>query len=193
VQINIGIPNQRIYSLLVNYLWSMDYNVVQTKQKDQKIHLWILEQLHQDLTPCFIVIIDNDRNKVIKAIKSGAEDSSNIEDIEEIVVRINKLISRLYSDQECFIIDDYQVDLLEKKIFDNGELISLTNNEFMIIEYLLKNRNTAIKREMILDAIWGKDYYGSIRVVDDTIRRIRKKLPRLNVRMIYGFGYRLDS
>ena len=44
----------------------------------------------------------------------------------------------------------------------------------------------------ILDEVWGKDYFGSDRVVDDLVRRVRKKLPKLNVNSIYGYGYRLS-
>ena len=45
---------------------------------------------------------------------------------------------------------------------------------------------------MILNEVWGNDYYGSDRVVDDSIRRLRKKLNNLNINTVYGFGYRLS-
>lgn len=42
-------------------------------------------------------------------------------------------------------------------------------------------------------SIWGNDYFGSDRAVDDLVRRLRKKMPLLNVNAIYGYGYRLSA
>jgi two-component system response regulator CssR len=55
----------------------------------------------------------------------------------------------------------------------------------------VRNKGTAFSREQILNSIWDNDYYGSDRVVDDTLRRLRKKMPQLSIHTIYGFGYRL--
>jgi two-component system response regulator CssR len=55
----------------------------------------------------------------------------------------------------------------------------------------VNNRGTAFPREQILSKIWEENYYGSDRVVDDTFRRLRKKMPELAIHTIYGFGYRL--
>ena len=55
----------------------------------------------------------------------------------------------------------------------------------------LKNKNKQFSRDNILTNIWGDNYFGNERVVDDLVRRLRKKMPKLNVNTIYGFGYRL--
>ena len=55
----------------------------------------------------------------------------------------------------------------------------------------LNNKSKSFSREDILNTIWGDDYYGSDRVVDDLVRRLRKKMPKLRVNTLYGFGYRL--
>ena len=46
-------------------------------------------------------------------------------------------------------------------------------------------------REQILNHIWGEDYFGTERVVDDLVRRLRKKMPDLRIETVYGYGYRL--
>ena len=43
----------------------------------------------------------------------------------------------------------------------------------------------------MLNNIWGNEYFGTDRVVDDLVRRLRKKMPDLNIETIYGFGYRM--
>lgn len=70
--------------------------------------------------------------------------------------------------------------------------INLTTLEFDLLLYLVNNKNKPLTREMILNEVWGSDYYGSDRVVDDSIRRLRKKLNNLNINTVYGFGYRLS-
>ncbi len=49
----------------------------------------------------------------------------------------------------------------------------------------------ALAREQILESVWGIDYFGTDRVVDDLVRRLRKKMPELNIETIYGYGYRM--
>ena len=60
-----------------------------------------------------------------------------------------------------------------------------------MLTYLINNKNVALGREQILDKVWGEDYYGSDRVVDDLLRRLRSKLHELKIETLYGFGYRL--
>ena len=55
----------------------------------------------------------------------------------------------------------------------------------------ITNKDKSFSRDDILNHIWGSDYYGSDRVVDDLIRRLRKKMPKININTIYGYGYRL--
>ena len=63
----------------------------------------------------------------------------------------------------------------------------------LLLIYLVENPGRAFSREQILNAVWGEDYFGSDRVVDDLMRRLRQKMPTLSVETIYGFGYRLLS
>ena len=74
----------------------------------------------------------------------------------------------------------------------NKEEIELTTKEYELLIYFVKNKGIAISREQVLAKVWDENYFGSDRVVDDTLRRLRKKMPDLNIKTIYGFGYRLD-
>jgi two-component system response regulator CssR len=69
--------------------------------------------------------------------------------------------------------------------------IDLSTKEYELLMMFVKNTGTAFSREQILEQVWETNYYGSDRVVDDTMRRLRKKMPDLNIHTIYGFGYRL--
>jgi len=88
-------------------------------------------------------------------------------------------------------LDDYLVDRKQRTVFDGDQEIILTNKEFTLLLYFIENINTVVTREQILEKVWGNNYFGSDRVVDDTIRRLRKKLIRIVIETIYGFDYKL--
>ena len=56
----------------------------------------------------------------------------------------------------------------------------------------LTNKNKSFSRDEILNNVWGDDYFGSDRVVDDLVRRLRRKMDKLNISTVYGYGYRLS-
>ena len=74
---------------------------------------------------------------------------------------------------------------------ENGNPINLTAKEYDLLTFLLENKGKAFSRDQILDNVWGSEYFGSDRVVDDLMRRLRSKMEKLNVETIYGYGYRL--
>lgn len=110
---------------------------------------------------------------------------------KELVLRINNIIKRVYKDRAHIIdVDGYVVDETQRKVFISDNEIDLTTKEFELLMLFVKNKGTAFSRSQILDSVWEVNYYGSDRVVDDTMRRLRKKMPNFNVTTIYGFGYR---
>ena len=114
---------------------------------------------------------------------------------KELVLRVNNIIKRVYqsSDTKTLSYLDYTIDLDKRIVSVKDKPIKLTTLEFDLLVLLVQNINKSFSREDILDAIWGTDYFGSDRVVDDLVRRLRKKMPLLNVNTIYGYGYRLSA
>ena len=86
-------------------------------------------------------------------------------------------------------IDSSQVNT--KKLGEYKIKYTLNDKEYDLLVYFITNKGLAISREQVLNKVWDENYYGSDRVVDDTLRRLRKKLPNLNIHTIYGYGYRL--
>ena len=110
---------------------------------------------------------------------------------KELVLRVNNVVRRVYKDDEKIHIDGYVIDENQRIVFENDEVIDLTTKEFDLLMLFVKNKGTAFLREQILYKVWDENFYGSDRVVDDTLRRLRKKMPNINIQTIYGFGYRL--
>ena len=93
--------------------------------------------------------------------------------------------------EETLIIGEYRISKNQRTVFHLEEEIQLTKMELELLIYLVENKNILISRDQILTKVWGVDYFGSDRVVDDTIRRLRKKVNKLNIETIYGYGYKL--
>ncbi|NLY67691.1 MAG: response regulator transcription factor [Tissierellia bacterium] len=110
----------------------------------------------------------------------------------ELVIRTKKLLERVYgSSSDIMVISPYTIDIKGRRVKIADRFINLTSKEFDLLEYFVENQNQALSREQILKSVWGEDYFGTDRVVDDLVRRLRKKMPKLNIETIYGFGYRM--
>lgn len=109
----------------------------------------------------------------------------------ELVLRVQRLVKVVKpteKEQRVKIGDAYfNRSLRALELGDENYVLS--NKEFNLLEYLLDNVGQAKSRSDILDHVWGVDYFGSERVIDDTLRRLRKKQPSLPVETVYGYGY----
>ena len=114
---------------------------------------------------------------------------------KELVLRVNNIIKRVYQSSESKIINylDYSIDVDKRIVSCKDKPIKLTTLEFDLLVLLVENINKSFSRDDILNSVWGNDYFGSDRAVDDLVRRLRKKMPLLNVNTIYGYGYRLSA
>lgn len=85
------------------------------------------------------------------------------------------------------------LDVSRREVSVNGHEIDLTFKEFGLLEYFLKHPGYVRTREMLLNAVWGYDYYGTTRTVDVHVRRIKQKIPFLTPAIIsvHSLGYKL--
>ncbi len=202
--------------LIKTYLEKADYEVVSyTKGIDainninDDINLWILDiMLSDDISGYDIIKKIRESNDKVPVIFTSARDKDLDKIIglelgsddyitkpyspKELVLRVNNIIKRVYSESsEKIKYENYIIDLDKRIVTENNKEIILTSLEFDLLAMLIKNKNKQFSRDDILNNIWGYNYFGNDRVVDDLVRRLRKKMPKLNINTIYGFGYRL--
>ena len=209
---------KNLNNLIKNYLEHEGYNVIPKYNGkeaydiigNEKIDLWILDimlgdeisgydlikkirEIDKDVPVIFTSARDQDLDKII-GLELGSDDYiTKPYSPKELVLRVNKLINRIYKENtKTLSYETYIIDTNKRTIFENNNEIKLTTLEFDLLVLLLNNKNNSFNRDEILDKIWGNDYYGSDRVVDDLVRRLRKKMPKLRVNTLYGFGYRLS-
>lgn len=86
---------------------------------------------------------------------------------------------------------ELRVDLDAREVYVNDSEVVMTQKEYEILLYLLQNKGRVLTRTMILDAVWGQDYFGDDRIVDTHIKNVRKKLGEECIDTIRGVGYRV--
>lgn len=170
-------------------LWILDIML------DDKSGFDLLEQIRSnnaDTPVIFMSARDKEFDRII-GLEKGCDDYiTKPFSPKELVLRVNNLIKRAYKDTNNRIsIDGYELDEEQRKVYAENEEIELTTKEFDLLMMFIKNKGIAFSRDKILENVWDENYFGSDRVVDDTLRRLRKKLPKLNIHTIYGYGYRL--
>ena len=214
--INIVEDEKDINNLVAQYLRKEGYEVhsyytyeeASAHVVDDDVHLWVLDIMLDDKsgfdlieeirlqgpeTPViFMSARDKEFDRII-GLEKGCDDYiTKPFSPKELVLRVNNIIKRAYRDDNNRIsIDGYELDEEQRKIYADNVEIELTTKEFDLLMMFIKNKGIAFSRDKILENVWDENYFGSDRVVDDTLRRLRKKLPNLNIHTIYGYGYRL--
>ncbi|MGL4798999.1 MAG: response regulator [Cellulosilyticaceae bacterium] len=68
------------------------------------------------------------------------------------------------------------IDMIKYEVTKNGQIIELTLREFELLKFLVTQKGKVFSRETLLEKVWGYEYYGDVRTVDVTIRRLREKI-----------------
>ncbi|PDO09917.1 MAG: DNA-binding response regulator [Candidatus Reconcilbacillus cellulovorans] len=175
-------------------------------------HLWILDIMLPDIdgfrlfgdirtaTPqvpiIFISARDADLDRVLGLEMGGDDYIAKPFLPRELVIRARNLLQRTYGrprehDTPVLRLGAFEIDPGRRRVTIDGRPVELTAKEFDLLALLAGRPGQAFSRDDILKNVWGADYFGSDRVVDDLVRRLRRKLPGLRVETIYGYGYRL--
>ena len=118
----------------------------------------------------------------------------------ELTARVDALYRRTGGDEEIASPDEindppFLLNTRNRTLEKNGRLVKLTPAEYSILKLFMENPGKALSREEILDVVWGKDYFGELKIVDVNIRRLRIKIednpqkPTF-VNTVWGYGYK---
>lgn len=118
----------------------------------------------------------------------------------ELIVRVNTIFRRLNKsvshEDESYTLGNININPVLRKITINENEVILTKKELALFMQLASQPNRPFSREQLLESIWGYDYDGEDRAVDDTVKRIRKKMREKGARpelaTVWGYGYKLN-
>ena len=114
---------------------------------------------------------------------------------KELVARCKAILNRVSTKMDNYCYNDLFINFLEHSITINDKEIDLTPKEFELLEYFIKNKKIAIKRESLLKYIWGYDFYGDDRTIDTHIKMLRNHLGEYRdlIETVRGIGYRFND
>lgn len=207
---------KNLQQLLVTYLVEAGYTVtafdngrLAKEAINDQPDLWVLDIMLPEVDGFTLIreIKDKDPMKPVIFMSARSAELDRVIGLEmgcddylpkpflprELVLRVKRLLSYVKPNFKSNQVGPYKFDQQQRVLSFNGGCIELTVKEYDMIDYLLRNLNQAVSRTDILDHVWGKDYFGSERVVDDTLRRLRKKAEHIPLEAVYGYGYILKG
>ena len=118
----------------------------------------------------------------------------------ELTARVDALFRRTGGEEEETSPDEisqppFLLNTRNRTLEKNGQRVKLTQVEYAIMRVFMENPGKALSREEILDRVWGRDYFGELKIVDVNIRRLRLKIEDnvqnpTYITTVWGYGYK---
>ena len=167
----------------------------------------LCETIRRDDTEIGIIILSakGQEEDKVRGLSIGADDYiTKPFSVSELLARLTALCRRLHRSgtaeqpqdgTERLVSGSFVLDQKSRMLYKAGQSIDLTQVEFQIMELFFRNPGTALVREKILEGVWGKGYYGDVKIVDVNIRRLRMKVEDKpsspeHILTVWGYGYR---
>ncbi|MGY4686609.1 PhoP family transcriptional regulator [Petrotoga mexicana DSM 14811] len=135
-------------------------------------------------TPVLILSAKDDAADKVAGLELGSDDYvTKPFNVRELIARIKSIFRRQAASAQMkeegpkkITAKDLIIDTERLEVWVNGKPVSLTPLEFDLLVFLAKNEGKVFSRDVLLDKLWGYDYYGDTRTVDVHIRRLRTKI-----------------
>lgn len=157
-------------------------------------------------TPVIMLTAREDEVDKVLGLELGADDYVvKPFSIRELIARVKAVLRRFGpptkeegSEDEIITVGELEIDINKYEVKKNGKIIDLTLREFELLKFLSSNPGVVFSREELLEKVWEYEYYGDIRTVDVTIRRLREKVEDTSKDYKYiltkrGVGYYFDG
>ena len=163
---------------------------------------WI--RVRSDLPIIMVSARDEEVDRIL-GLELGSDDYlSKPFSPRELVARVRTVFRRLRTSGDKVVEDNHFpncADLVlhdeERRILVKQQDLVLTAKEFELLSYLIRHKSRAFTREQLLTQVWGYDFIGDERAIDDLVKRLRKKLSALcssaEIVTVWGYGYKLEG
>lgn len=145
---------------------------------------------------------DSETDEVV-GLEIGADDYiTKLASSSKIIARINKVLSRrtepVVDDEEILEAGPVRLDIERHLVTVNGEKKNFPLKEFELLELLMRNVNRVLPRHLIIERVWGSNYFGDTKTLDVHIKRLRNKIEPDSDRpqhliTVRGLGYKFEA
>jgi len=154
--------------------------------------------------PIIMVTARNAEIDAVVGLEVGADDYvTKPFRLRELVARVRAALRRAPdrdgdpSDQEIIEVGDVKLDAARHEVFVHDSLVPLPLKEFELLELLLLNAGRVLTRDVLIDRIWGPNYYGDTKTLDVHIKRLRAKVEQdparpMHIITVRGLGYKFE-
>ena len=115
---------------------------------------------------------------------------------KELMARIKVILERNSANMNQELnFENLRVDLSGHEVYIGNKPVKLTNKEYELLVYFLKNKNIALSRAKLLDEIWGYDFYGDERTIDTHVKMLRQSIEPYGEKIVTvrGVGYKFNA
>lgn len=216
---------KRIRDLIVMYLKKEGYEVTDFDNADKayeflqnnEVDLLVLDIIMRGMNgldlckkvrmtsevPIIFVSARSEELDRILGLELGADDYlAKPFSVRELVVRIKNILRRTNAvvqkkEDNVLSVEDLKIFIEQRIVKVGEEEVALTTKEYEVLKYLVENKGYPLSRDKIIQNIWGYEYDGYDRNVDDTIKRLRKKLKdiesKVKIQTVWGYGYKVQE
>lgn len=154
---------------------------------------------HEIATPVIFLSAKSQEIDKVMGLDLGGDDyMTKPFSVRELMARVRTILRRVKEDpDEPAVFGELQIDFKGRSVSVRGEEVLLTSREFELLRFLVHRQGNVLSRETILKKVWGFDYYGTARTIDNFINRLRQKIeddperPRYIV-TVRGVGYKFS-
>lgn len=214
----------RIRRLVIDFLRRDGHTVIETQDGEEAINVLDKQRTRLDLAILDVMMPKYDGFTVLRHIREG-EDKAHLpvvmltargEESDEVfglsqgaddyiskpfsplvlAARVRGLLSRNTRNEHA--VTEYgalTIDETRREVRVENHITELTPKEYELLIYFKNNKNIALSRESILNAVWGYDYFGDLRTVDTHVKKLRAKLQGCGsmIATVRGYGYRFEA
>ncbi len=168
----------------------------------KKDGMHVLKEIRQAgvATPVIMLTSKSDVEDRVEGLNLGADDYvPKPFAFSELLARIRAVARRKSADLSASLLSlaDLRVDLLSRRVTRGGKVIELTNKEFQLLEYLLRNKGRVLSRVILTEHVWDIHFDTGTNIVDVIVNRLRRKLDDdFSVKLIHtvrGVGYTMKE
>jgi two-component system alkaline phosphatase synthesis response regulator PhoP len=152
------------------------------------------------MLPILMLTAKAEESDTIVGLELGADDYvTKPFSPKALVARVKALLRRVERmpdvGPDIYRYGTLTMNLARHEVSLGTQVVPLTAKEFGLLEHLLRHRGRVLTREVLLNAVWGYDYYGTTRTVDVHVRRLKQKLPLLEeaIVSVKSLGYKLKD